>query len=50
MIIGGSRDRNVPTIGVSVSKIAHRRDIPVPLLKIDVKKVLFRDYPFLGII
>ncbi len=36
VVIGGSRDRNVPTIGVSASKTAHRRDIPVPLLKFQV--------------
>ena len=36
MVIGGSRDRNVPTIGVSASKTTYRQDIPVPLLKFQV--------------
>ena len=44
MVIGGSQDRNVLTIGMgaskaigmSASKTADRRDIPVPLLKFQI--------------
>ena len=36
MVIGGSQDRNVLTIGMGASKTADRRDIPVPLLKFQI--------------
>ena len=36
VVIGGSQDRNVLTIGMDASKTADRRDIPVPLLKFQI--------------
>ena len=36
VVIGGSQDRNVLTIGMGASKTVDRRDIPVPLLKFEI--------------
>ncbi len=35
-IISGNRDKNLPTIVVSASQTADRRDIPVPLLRFQI--------------